>query len=90
MCKKSSHLINILSDLIAGKERTSIDTKASNSNQYFGTIKNQGIELIEVWRPNLTNKGRSKHRRLNPTEENISKAKEYLAKLQGVKNETKN
>ncbi len=88
MCKVMTHLASILNDLISGKTLVSSDMKASNSNQYFNTIKNNGIELIEVYKPNLTNKGRSKHRRLNPTAENILRAKEYLAKLQGVKNKT--
>ena len=49
--EKSTHLINILSDLLDGQRLSSIDIKASNSNQYFCTIKNNGIELIEVRNP---------------------------------------
>lgn len=87
MCRKqkSSHLINILSDLVEGKRLASIDIKASNSNQYFCTIKNNGIELIEVQKPNLTNRGHHLERRLNPTNENMKKAKDYLKKLKGIK-----
>ncbi len=81
MNTKTTHLINILNDLLKGKRLSSIDIKASNSNQYFCTIKNNGIELIEVRKPNLTNKGYHLERRLNLTEKNISKAKKYLQKL---------
>jgi len=80
---KSSHLINILSDLLEGKKLASIDIRASNSNQYFCTIKNHSIELIEVNKPNLTNRGYHLERRLNPTNKNIEKAKKYLDKLVG-------
>lgn len=83
--EKSSHLINILSDLLDGKRLASIDILASNSNQYFCTIKNNGIELIEVTKPNLTNKGHHLERRLNQEKENVEKAKEYLNQLKGIK-----
>ena len=82
--QKSTHLINILSKLIDGKKLASIDIKASNSNQYFCTIKNNGVELIEVNKPNLTNRGHHLERRLNTTDENIKKAKEYLNRLKGI------
>ncbi|RYA24276.1 hypothetical protein CRU96_03245 [Malaciobacter halophilus] len=81
MNTKTTHLINILNGLLKGKRLSSIDIKASNSNQYFCTIKNNGIELIEVKKPNLTNKGYHLERRLNLTQKNISKAKKYLQKL---------
>lgn len=81
MNTKTTHLINILNGLLKGKKLSSIDIKASNSNQYFCTIKNNGIELIEVRKPNLTNKGYHLERRLNLTQKNISKAKKYLQKL---------
>jgi len=80
---KSSHIITIMKLLLKGEAVTSIDQLASNSNQYFGTIKKHGIELIEVWKPNLTNAGRHKERSLHQTIDNINRAKEYLAKLQG-------
>ena len=84
---KSSNLITILKQLLAGEAVTSIDRFASNSNQYFGTIKKHGIELVEVWKPNLTNAGQHKERRLYQTIENIKRAERYLKRLQGVKNE---
>ena len=83
--EQSSHLTIILSDLLEGKSLSSIDIKASNSNQYFCTIKNNGIELIEVRKPNLTNKGNHLERRLNLTDDNLEKAKDYLERLKGVK-----
>lgn len=83
MEEKSSHLITILTDLLEGKRLASIDIKASNSNQYFCTIKNKGIELIEVEVPNLFRRGNHLERRLNLTEENIKKANEYLERLKG-------
>lgn len=82
--EKSSHLINILSDLLNGKRLASIDIRASNSNQYFGTIKNNGIELIEVRKPNLTNRGYHLERRLNLSDDNSQKAEDYLNKLKGI------
>ncbi len=84
---KTSYLTDFLTRLLNGETLVSGDLMASNSNQYFATMKNNDIELIEVYKPNLTNKGRSKHRRLNMTPENIKKAKEYLSRLQGIKNE---
>lgn len=84
---KSSNLITILIQLLNGETVTSIDRFASNSNQYFRTIKQNGIELVEVWKPNLTNSGRHKERRLHRTIENIKRTEDYLKKLQGVNNE---
>jgi hypothetical protein len=81
--KTPTHIIHILSELLQGKSLCSNDIFASNSNQYFNTIKHQGIELIEVWKPNLTNSGKHKDRRLNQTIENIKKAEQYLNKLRG-------
>ena len=81
--EKTSHLITILKELLEGKILTSIDSKASNTNQYFRTIKKHGIALVEVWKPNLTNFGRHKERSLHQTIENIKRAKSYLYKLQG-------
>ena len=83
--EKTSHLITILKQLLEGKIVTSIDSKASNTNQYFRTIKKHGIALVEVWKPNLTNSGRHKERSLYQTIENIELAKNYLYKLQGLK-----
>ena len=82
--KKSSYLISALRLLLKGKTLSSI-TGAKNSNQYFCVIKNNGIELIEVEKPNLTNRGRSKHRSLYQTIENIERTKKYLESLKGMK-----
>ena len=70
--------------LLAGEKVVSRDRLASNANQYFGTIKKHGIELVEVWKPNLTNAGRHKERSLHQTLDNIERAKKYLESLQGV------
>lgn len=83
--EQSTHLTIILSNLLDGKSLSSIDINASNSNQYFCTIKNNGIELIEVRKPNLTNKGNHLERRLNLTEDNLEKAKDYLERIKGIK-----
>ena len=84
MNNKTTHLINILTQLLEGKKLSSIDIKASNSNQYFCTIKNNGIELIEVMKPNLTNRGYHLERRLNLSDDNLNKARQYLDKLKGI------
>lgn len=84
MNNKTTHLINIFTQLLEGKRLSSLDIKASNSNQYFCTIKNNGIELIEVMKPNLTNRGYHLERRLNPSDNNLKKAKKYLDKLKGI------
>ncbi len=83
--KKSTHIITIMSLLLASKKVVSKDRLASNTNQYFGTIKKHGIELMEVWKPNLINAGRHKERSLHQTAENIKRAKKYLEALKGVK-----
>lgn len=54
--RKTSYLIIALTRLLDG-DRLSFVEGAKNSNQYFCTIKNKGIELIEVEMPNLTNRG---------------------------------
>lgn len=69
----------ILESLLRGETLISSDVFASNSNQYFVKIKNDGIELIE-W--NIPDDGMHLKRRLNVTDENIKKAKNFLAKLQ--------
>ncbi len=84
---RSSHIITILKQLLNGEALSSTDRLASNSNQYFGTIKKHGIALVEVWMPNRTNPGRHKERSLHQTIENIERAKRYLKALQGVKPE---
>jgi len=86
MKRKSSHTTRILKRLIAGEALTSSDLMASNSNQYFGIIKENGIALVEVWVQNTTNLGLHKERSLYQSAENIKRAKKYLAKLQGIKN----
>jgi len=79
---KTSHLITTLKLLLEGKALSSLPN-AKNFNQYPRIIKRQGIELVEVWKPNLTNGGRHKERSLHQTIENIEKAKQYLYELQG-------
>jgi len=79
--RKSSHLITILTLLLEGKKLSSNDMFASNSNQYFVQIKKQGIELIEVWKSNDTNRGQHKERSLHQTLENIKQAEVYLDRL---------
>ena len=79
----TTHIIVALKEQLNGKKLTSIDSVASNRNQYFGTIKKQGIELIEVWENNRFNAGKHKARRLNPTDENIKRAEQYLNRLSG-------
>jgi len=78
--RKTSYLIIALTKLLNG-ERLSFIEGAKNSNQYFCTLKNKGIELIEVEVPNLTNRGYHLERRLNQTDENIKLTKAYLARL---------
>lgn len=83
--EKTSHTITIMQELLSGGISTSIDAKASNRNQYYRTIKKQGIELVEVRKPNLTNKGTHKERSLHQTIKNIKRAEIYLNKLLGKK-----
>jgi hypothetical protein len=84
MKKKLSHTAKILMKLIKGETLISSDVFASNTNQYFGHIKDQGIELIE-W--NEPTEGRHLKRKLNLTNENIERAKKYLCKLMGKSDE---
>lgn len=79
----SSHLITTLKLFIEGKKLSSLQN-CKNFNQYPRIIKNNGIELVEVWKPNLTNSGRHKERSLHQTLENIERAKKYLESLRGV------
>lgn len=79
---KSSHLITTLKLLLEGEKLSSLPN-CKNFNQYPRIIKNNGIELVEVWKPNLTNAGRHKERSLHQTLENIERAKKYLHILQG-------
>ena len=65
MKKKLSHTAKILMKLIKGETLISSDVFASNTNQYFGHIKDQGIELIE-W--NEPTEGRHLKRKLNLTD----------------------
>lgn len=82
--RKTSYLIVALTKLLKS-ERLSYIQGAKNSNQYFCTIKNKGIELIEVEVPNLTNRGNHLERRLNMTDENIKHAQDYLDRLKRTK-----
>jgi len=79
---KSSHLITTLKLLLKGEKLSSLPN-CKNFNQYPRAIKNNGIELVEVWKPNLYNMGRHKERSLHQTLENIERAKKYLHVLQG-------
>ena len=82
--RKTSYLIIALTKLLKG-ERLYYIQVAKNSNQYFCTIKNKGIELIEVEVPNLTNRGYHLERRLNLTDENVKHTKDYLDRLKRTK-----
>ena len=86
---KTTHQIEILKELLSGGISVSIDSKASNRNQYYPPIKKQGIELVEVRKPNITNKGSHKERSLRKTKENIKRAEEYLNKLLSKSNANK-
>jgi hypothetical protein len=81
--KKLSHTAKILQKLLDGETLISSDVFASNTNQYFGHIKDQGIELIE-W--NDPTEGRHLKRKLNLDEKNIERAEAYLNKLLGKTN----
>lgn len=81
--QKESNLIMTLTNLLLGQSLASIDKNASNFNQYFKMIKDEGIELNEVWKPNKHNRGRHKLRRLVFTTENIERAENYLKRLGG-------
>ncbi|CAA6805365.1 MAG: Unknown protein [uncultured Sulfurovum sp.] len=80
MKNKRTILTTILHELINGKSVTSIDTRASNTNQYFKTIKDHGIVLVEESNPNPHNNGRHKSRTLKNEPENIQRAKDFLQK----------
>jgi len=78
--KKLSHTAKILQKLLDEETLISSDVFASNTNQYFRHIKDQGIELIE-W--NDPTEGRHLKRKLNLNEKNIERAEAYLNKLLG-------
>ncbi len=78
--KKDSHAATILKKLIEGQIMVSCDVLASNSNQYFKQIRDNGVELIE-WTD--ISEGKHSKRKLKNTSENIERAKKYLKKLQG-------
>jgi hypothetical protein len=82
----ASYMITLLTLLLEGKTLSSNDTFASNTNQYFNKMKKDGIELVEVWKPNDTNKGKHKERSLHQSIDNIKRAEAYLNKLLGKKN----
>jgi len=82
--RATTYVIIALKQLLEGKTLTDLPP-AKNSNQYFSIIKKHGIELVEVWKPNLTNVGRHKERSLHQTIENIKRAKKYLDSLKGIK-----
>ena len=73
-----SYTMNILIDLLDGKQLTATDKHYSNTNQYFGKIKKRGIELVEIQVQNKQNSQKHLKRFLAKSEENIKKAKDYL------------
>ena len=79
--RKSSITAIVLEDLLTGKALTSSDKYFVNTNQYFKAIKERGIELIEVWKPNISKRGRHLERRLNPSIKNIRRAGRVLEDL---------
>jgi len=80
--KKLSHTAKILQKLLKGETLISSDVFASNTNQYFGHIKDQEIELIE-W--NDPTEGKHLKRKLNMNDKNIQRAEKYLNRLLGKK-----
>jgi len=82
--RATPYLIIAMKKLLAGETLSELPP-AKNSNQYFSTIKNNGIALVEVWTPNLHNQGRHLERNLHQTIENIARAEKYLEALEGVK-----
>ena len=79
---RKSNLTKILHDLIQGQKLTSIDRNSSNTNQYFKTIKDNGIHLVEEWKPNQENQGRHKERSLHRDHDNVTRAKKFLLRLE--------
>ena len=77
-----SYVILILKRLLSGETLSSQAVQASNANQYFCTIKNAGIELIEVRTSNIRNKGTHLKRSLSTRKENIKRTVDYLKRLQ--------
>ena len=73
-----SYTMDILIDLLDGKQLTATDKHYSNTNQYFGKIKKRGIELVEIKVQNKHNSQKHFKRFLAKSEENIKKAKNYL------------
>ena len=82
MKNKETNLIKVLQDLINGKSVTFADYRVSNPNQYFKTIKDNGIVLIELWKRNQNNNGKHLLRSLKQELDNKQKAKKYLQRLQ--------
>ncbi len=73
-----SYTMNILIDLLDGKQLTATDKHYSNTNQYFNKIKKRGIELVEMPVQNKHNSQKHLKRFLVKSEKNIEKAKNYL------------
>ena len=73
-----SYTMDILIDLLDGKQLTATDKHYSNTNQYFNKIKKRGIELVEMPVQNKHNSQKHLKRFLVKSEENIKKAKNYL------------
>jgi len=69
----------ILERLLKGESLSSNDFYWSNSNQYFCKLKKDDhIDLIEEWAPNLNGRGRHKVRSLAGHRENIENARALL------------
>jgi len=83
MKKKLSYTAKILQKFLNGETVISNDVFASNTNQYFGRIKDNQIELVE-W--NDPTEGKHLKRKLNMTDENIARARKYLQKITGAMN----
>ncbi len=82
MSKHTSHTMTILKRLLEGETLISSDIFASNTNQYFVGIKNQGIKLTE-W--NDLREGRHLKRKLDTAPDNIKRANEFLNRLKRIK-----
>jgi len=70
----------ILKRLYDGETLASCDFHWSNTNQYFCSLQDRGVKLIERWEPNKNGKGKHKERSLERSPDNIERTKELLIK----------
>lgn len=84
-----SYKAQILGRLLEGETLCSSDFYYSNSNQYFGKIKDDGVELIEVRKPNKHNRGYHLARTLKRDPKNLKRAMELHKKYLGRHYSTK-